>query len=462
MKQRKIAIGIVAVAMLGLAACGSSGGSTSTSSSTPVDATKSVDGVSVNVANLDASASSASANISTSKSFGSALKGFGTSVGNTSRAGCELNEIKKEARRIGNEIDAILCYLGTTQDSVSSFVVDGTTRYYALTIPGEGGNFDMTMRIVKDSAGLRMDMCESAVLSEEITIAQTGSAVTASGYHYFKGESGGPGSGFEDKGGFDLSLTLKSDAAGDITYADIDTGSLTATFAGNYGTGRMTFSKTSGADLNDISGAFLASLGSNDSFTAQIVGRTDATDGTAKYSVTGTFPGIPMTGMPASITSQIPAGSVACPVSDLDSCNPATNFSTVACRTQSPALSCFCLEASSTGRCTFTDSGTESFSIATHATTGAQTFTIVAGSDDNYYSYVNGLTLPSTTITTPAPTRGWDCSTSGQTVTTLNLTGVNYATCDAKAGKGFDSTDKSSCHEQESSDKADSGSQQMP
>jgi hypothetical protein len=460
MDHQKVVGVIAAVAMLGLAGCGSSG--SGTSSSTPADATSSVDSVSVNLNNLDASQSSASANISASKSLGAKLKGFGSSVGSTSRAGCELNEIKKESRRIGNEIDAILCYLGTTQDSVSSFVVDGTQRFYTLTVPvSDDGNFTMAMRVIKDSDGLRMDMCEGGVLSEEITIDQNDLAVTASGYHHFVGESGGPGAGFEDKGGFDLTLALKSSAAGEITYDDIDSGTLAATFVGNFGSGRMTFGKTASADLNDISGVFAASLGSNDTFTAQIVGRTDATQGTAKYSVTGTFPALPKAYLPAAMQSLAPSGF--CPMtSGFDSCDPATNFMPGgSCVGQTPTLSCFCMQAPTDGKCTFTDSGTESFAITTNSTTGAQTFAIVAGSDANYFSVVDAMSLPLTTIATPTPTRNWDCSTTGQTVVALDLTGVNYSVCDAKASKGFDSSDKDSCHEQESADKVESGSEEF-
>lgn len=452
---------IAVAAVIACAACGSSGSGTSTSSTTTADVTQAVDSVSVDISNLDASQSATNANISATKSVGSVQKRFGASVGDVSRSGCELNEIKKESRRVGNEIDAILCYLGTTQDQDSHFVVDSTQRFYAMTVPaGEGedkGNFGFTMRIQKDSAGLRMDMCQGGVLSEEITIAQSGTTATASGYHYFKGESGEPGSGFEDKGGFDLTLALKSDASGHITYADIDSGTLTATFVGNFGSGRMTFSKSAGLDLNDISGVFAASLGNSDAFTAQIVGRTDATQGTAKYSVTGTFPAMPKTFLPLSMQGLAPDGF--CPLtSGFDSCDPVTNFQPGgSCQGQTPTLSCFCMETPANGNCTFTDSGTEAFSITTDATTGNQSFAIVAASDDNYYSYVNGLTLPDTTITTPTPTRNWDCDTTGKTVVTLDVTGIDYSACDAKTSKGFDSSDKSSCQEQESSDKVESG-----
>lgn len=461
MKQHKIAVSIAAVAMLGLAACGSSGSGTS-SSSTTADATSSVDGVSANISNLDASQSSASANISVGKSLASVAKRIGTTVGSASRAGCELNQIKKESKRIGNEIDAILCYIGTTQEQSPSFILDGTTRYYDLTVPvSDDGNFTMTMRVVKDSDGLRMDMCEGGTLSEEITIDQNGSDVTASGYHYFKGESGGPGSGFEDKGGFDLVLALKSSASGEITYEDIDSGSLTATFVGNFGSGRATLSKGSGVDLNDISGAFAATLGSNDAFTAQIIGRTDASDGTAKYSVTGSFPALPSTFFPPEMRALAPNGF--CPMSEgFDTCNPSANFQPGGnCQGKTPTLACFCMQSPTNGLCSFTDSGVESFSITTDASTGNQTFTIVAGSDDNYYSYVNGLSLPSATIATPTPSRNWDCSTTGQTVVALNLTGINYSVCDAKANKGFDSSDKDSCHQQESTEKVEAGAEEF-
>lgn len=454
---------ITAAAMLGLVACGggSSGTSSGTTTTTP-DATQAVDAVSVNVSNLDASQSAASANISVTRSFGSVLKGFGTSVGSTSRSGCELNEIKKEAVRIGNQADAINCYLGTTQDQDSHFVVDETQRFYSMTIgAGEGehrGSMAMLMRIQKDSDGLKMDMCKRGTLSEEMTIAQSGTTVTASGYHHFSGGSGEPGEGFDDTAGFSLNLTLKSTAAGDITYKDISAGSLEATINGNFGNAHMTFSKTADEDVNDISGVFAASLGSNDVFTAQIIGRTNASEGTAKFSVTGTFPALSKLLLPSSMQSLAPDGF--CPLTEgFDSCDPSTNFRPGgSCVSQTPTLSCFCMQTPTAGKCSFTDSGTESFSITTDATTGAQTFTIVAGSDSNYNSFVDALSLPDTTIGTPAPTRNWDCSTTGKTVVALDITGIDYSACDAKTTKGFDSSDRSSCQEQETSDKAESGS----
>lgn len=455
MLHRHIA-GIAAVAaMLGLAACGSSGSSSATTGTTAADATKSVDAVSVDVTHLDASQSSASANITAAPKT---AKSFGSTVGDSSRAGCELDQLKDEGIRIGRETDAILCYLGTAQDNVSAFVVDATQRFYNVTAPvGKSGsskaNMTFLMRVQKSGGTLTMDMCNGGKLSEELAVTQSGSTVTAIGYHYFKGSSGGPGGGFEDKGGFDLTLGLKSDASGDISYADIDSGSLVANFNGNYGRGRMTFSKTSNQDLNDATGVFVASFGSSNSFTGQIAGRTDATKGAVKYAVTGTFPAIAATFLPSPVRTLATNGF--CPASNMDSCNPKTNFSSGgACFGVSPTLACMCMEAAgASGLCTFTDSGTESFSMSTNATTGAQTFLITAAND--YQTAVAAMTLPAASdILTPAATRGWDCSTTGQTVTSIDVTSLDFTACDSKVSRGFDDSAHSSCHESESKDKA--------
>ncbi len=454
-------------AMIGLAACGSSG-SSSPAASTPTAATKSVDTVSVDVSNLDASQqSSAGANISVAKSVGSVHKRMGSDVGDASRSGCELNSIKQEGIRMGKETDAILCYLGTTQDQISSFVIDATQRYYSVTVPAMKGesnkaNFTFLMRAQKSGGTLMMDMCEGStpVLSEEFTVTQSGQAVTASGYHYFKGESGEAGSGFEDKGSFDLTLALKDSAAGDVDYTDVDSGSIVGRFIGSYGRGQMTFNKTAGQDLNDVSGVFLGQFGpADDNFTAQIVGRTDATKGTAKHSVTGTFPAISGGSLPAILRALAPDGF--CPLSSgFDSCDPSVNFAAGgSCFQQTPALACLCLEAATGGKCTFTDSGTESFGISTNAQTGRQTFTKTANND--YYAYVNALDLPSTSITAPAATRGWDCSTTGQTVVTIDASTVDFTTCDSKMTKGLDSSEHNSCQEQETSDKNAEGGEAM-
>lgn len=462
MTHRIIASTIAAMAMLGLAACGSSSGS-ATSSSTPADATKSVDSVSCDISNLDASQqSSAGASIS-AKSVASARKRMGSDVGDASRSGCELNQIKTEGIRMGKQTDAILCYLGTTQDQISSFVVDGTQRYYSVTVPAMKGDenegaMSFLMRIQKAGGTLSMDMCEGAtpLLSEEFTVTQSGQTVTAIGYHHFKGEDGGPGSGFEDKGGFDLTVTLKDSATGDIDYSDVDSGSLVGKFLGEYGSGQMTFAKTAGQDLNDVSGVFKGQFGpTNDSFTAQIVGRTDATKGAAKHSVSGSFPAIPKSVFPTEMQSIAPNGF--CPLSDgFESCDIATNFGQGgSCMGQAPTLTCLCMQAPTDGKCTFTDTGTESFTITTTALTGRQTFIKTAANE--YHTAVDAMSLPSTDITAPAATRNWDCSTTGQTVVAIDASAVDYTVCDSKIEKGLDSSEHNSCQETETNDKAEGG-----
>lgn len=276
MAQKKIVRSVAIIAMLSLAACGSSGSGTS-SSSTPTDATKSVNTVSVDVSNIDASQqSSAGANISVGKSVTTA-KRIGSDINDASGAGCNLNSIKQEGIRVGREIDGILCYLGTAQDQLpTTFIIDAIQRYYSVTVSAMKGessqaNFTFLMRIQKSGGTLTMDMCEGAtpVLTEEFSVTQTGQDISANGYHYFKGESGKMGSGFEDKGAFDLILNLKSSATGSVDYTDVNSGSVLARFNGSYGRGQMTFAKTSGMDLNDISGVFLGQFGpSNDNFTA--------------------------------------------------------------------------------------------------------------------------------------------------------------------------------------------------
>jgi hypothetical protein len=427
-----------------------------------------VDSVSVDLSNLDASQQpSAGANISVAKSVGSVHKRMGSDVGDNSRSGCELNGIKQEGIRMGRETDAILCYLGTTQDQLPAFVIDSTQRYYSVTVPamkGEAGegNLAFLLRIQKTGDTLRMDMCEGStpVLSEELTVTQSGTSVLAGGYHYFKGESGGPGNGFEDKGRFDLVAIFKDSAAGAWDYTDLLYGLLTASFHGNYGRGQMTFTKVSSVDVNDISGVFLGQFGpSNDNFTAQIAGRTDATKGTAKHAVSGTFPVIPVASLPAAMRSLAPNG--VCPLSTgFDSCDPAVNFkSGGSCQGQNITLSCFCLEAATSNKCTFTDEGVESFSISTDATTGRQTFTKTASND--YWSYVGLMDLPAVAdIITPAPSRNWDCSATGQTLVAIDATAVSYTACDANMKKGLDSSEHNSCQEQETTDKNDEGKEQ--
>jgi hypothetical protein len=103
--------------------------------------------------------------------------------------------------------------------------------------------------------------------------------------------------------------------------------------------------------------------------------------------------------------------------------------------------------------CTFTDEGTEAFGIAYNSTTKKHTYTVAdKSSGEYYYDHVAALTLPSD-VGNPTPTRNWDCATAGETVTSIDVSDVNFATCDALAKEGFDSSDHSSCEEQEGADR---------
>lgn len=449
-----------------LAACGSSGGGSASPSGTPTDVTSSIDAVSVDISNLDASQqASAGASISVDKSLGAtAHKGIGKDEGDDSRSGCELNSLKKDVGRIGKQADAVLCYMGTVQAQIPAFVVDSTQRYYSITVPamkGEEneGSFSMLMRIQKSDGTLMFDMCNGSTptLSEEFTFSQSGLSTSVVGYHHFAGENSGPGSGFEDSAGFSLTAVLKDTATGDMDYTNLDSGSLIGKFDGHYGSAEITFGKLAGQDVNTISGVFLGQFGpSNDSFTAQIVGKTGATTGAAQHAVTGSFPPIPNTVLPASMRSLAPDGF--CPMSEgFEDCDPATNFSPGgSCQGQSPSLSCFCMQAPVDGTCAFTDSGTESFSIATDAETMQQTFTKTAANE--YHAEVAAMALPSTDLTSPTATRNWDCDTTGQTVVAIDASAVDFTVCDTKMGKGLDDSEHNSCHEQETNGKAESGS----
>lgn len=176
--------------------------------------------------------------------------------------------------------------------------------------------------------------------------------------------------------------------------------------------------------------------------------------------MSGVFPAIPATALPAMLQALAPNGF--CPLSSgFDACDPAVNFAAGgSCFQQSPVLACLCIEAATGGKCEFSDSGLESFSISTNATTGAQTFTITASND--YYSVVNGSTLPAVAdIITPTASRNWDCSTTGKTVVAIDASAVDFTACDSKMEKGLDSSDHDSCQQQETSGKSAEGGQQM-
>lgn len=466
--------------------CGGGGSSSDSSSggssggSDPV-ALKSAGTFSADISSLDLSRSASSASVSVAK-------GIGSSVGDDSVAGCELAQLKDEAIRISKEVAIFQCYLDTTQDAVAAFVIpDGSLAYYTLAVPGDSTQsgavaeaLAMQLRIgqnVSRSNALEFDVCEGGKHIDSFLFTSDAASRTITfdvKQHWtFDGSfesqadvSKEEGIEHVDDGDGEISdkeradartmgiidewmhltgnVVAESTASGDIDkLEEVDAASITAKFDGNFGVGSLSFAYDDnggpdGKAANIVNGGFQHSFGAGDSGTGFIYGEFNSAEGSAKYAATGSFPGIPSAHLQG--ISGIDLTKTYCPIDD---CEP---FSSQACFVQSPALSCFCLAASSTGGCTFSEGGTEHFTIALDSS-GNPKYTVASSSA--FSANVAAAALPTTVskIEKSFGSRAWDCSVpSGNTAVTLDLTGVNFSTCVAleKAVWGGES-DHDSC-----------------
>ncbi|MBI2340509.1 MAG: hypothetical protein HYU99_09135 [Deltaproteobacteria bacterium] len=376
---------------------GSDSGGGSGGGSTEIDITDPA-ALSYDISQLDVSAQSGSeGNISALMK-----RAIGGEVGDDSIAGCQVDQMGGEAVRIAKQVDLINCYVSHMLDAAGEEIPTDEFAYFSVAVPEgfEGEDFSIKVRVGKFGEEFRMDACEGGALSMELRTTLTDTTLDASVVNHFaQGE-------FDEKMSVDFNVELEEGAT-EMTVDTVSSADITAEFDGNFGLGRMDFTYDGTTATNTVSGVHQGNFGAGDSFTGQIGGEWDATAGAAKYSATGSFPGIPAEFLPPEVSGSVGAGQVACP--DFEDCDPGENFENDPGCQFSPDISCFCFEvvAESEG-CTFSESGTEAFSIAYDTGTEEKTFTLVE--TNAFVDPVTALTLPGVEDISIAFADNWDCS----------------------------------------------------
>lgn len=458
---------------------GGAGGGPGTSSD-PV-ALKTVKAVDADLSKLDLAKSGASSSVKAPKS---SAKGIGSSVGDDSIAGCVSRQLVDEAIRLSKEVSLFQCYMGAMQDNFSEFVLpDGSLAYYAVSLSAgkagpSGEGFSLKIRTgknVSSANSLDVDLCEGGVQTEAFDLSSNAStrAITFAVKHHFSSattpeeandefcdfDNSGVVSDEErvkcrSQGSFDEWMSLngsvvaKSTATGSIdSVNEISSAEIVGKFDGNFGKGNLNFmydedGSPNAGPVNVVSGGMEPSFGIGDSGTDFIYSELDDDEGSAKYSASGSFPGVPSQFLPSHFT----AGTY-CPV---DNCDPGSKFQEAACRVLRPAASCYCMQLSTTGSCSFNESGTEHFGIAKDSG-GNLKFTVAVTSV--FATSVAAAKLASSVqaVEKSFGSGAWDCSVpSGSTLVTINIPDESiFNTCFAIEEEAFANTDHDSCFQDE-------------
>ncbi|MBI2345810.1 MAG: hypothetical protein HYV03_02780 [Deltaproteobacteria bacterium] len=407
----------------------------------------------------DAGRSASSASISVVKSIGQA-------VGDDSMAGCQENQLKEEAIRISKEVAIFQCYI----DASGLEIPDGSKTHYSLTVPEDEGKsgaagqaMKMQLRIgknVSQSNSLEFEVCEggkqvdafffsSDAATRAITFDVKQHWTFDGSFESSQDVSKEEGIEHVDDGDGEISdkeradarqmgiidewmhlsgtVVAESTASGNLDkLEEIDSATVQAKFDGGFGVGSLTFAYDDdggpdGKAANTVSGGFQSSFGEGDSGTGFIYGEFNSAEGSAKYSATGSFPGIPSQHLQG--IAGVDLTKTYCPIND---CEP---FSSQACFVENPALSCFCLEQSASDGCTFSDSGTEHFTVVL-GSDGLPQDKIANSSIFSERSAAATLPTSVSAIEKGFGSHAWDCSIpSGSTEVAVDLTKIDFSKC---------------------------------
>lgn len=438
----------------------------------------SVTRVDPSISNLDTARSAATS----SESVGlSASKAIGSAVGDDSVSGCEARQLWNEGGRMSLGPSVFLCYMTTCESAVANCDFSKEDfNYMKITAAGAGPGgegFRMLIRAKSKDGTQTVHLCEDGIQQESFGFtsnATTRTITYAMKHHMTSGSKDNPrecdtdGNGsqsdaeratcrasgtFDEWGQLDGTVVYDAAAAGLVdSIAETDSATISGLFDGGFGRGEMTVgfdedgSPTDG-QKNTVLGGFVFSFGVGDTGTGFIYSEFNSSQGTAKYSSTGSMPCLP--GLPSHLSG------CHCPKPQSDSCDAATQFATAGCRVASPAASCYCMDVSTTGSCTFNESGTQSFTVAL---VGGQPKFKVA-STSIFASSVSAKTLPTSvsSITKNFGPNAWDCTApNGFTEITIPNTTI-FAACAAKEAEAFAQSDHDSCWQDQGEDSIGEG-----
>lgn len=347
-------------------------------------------------------------------------------VGGFSRSGCEADQARNRIIREAKFPKMILCYMKAMSTSLGLEPGDGDYHYYNLgEIPGGpdevGGTMDMKIAIKKSGTEFTMLMCESGVKTMEFVI-DTGSAY--SGHVIDQWEF----NGYQDA----RHLTFEADGDPD----NFTSATFSQTFSSaqwGYGQETLEASPSSATVYGYFNDTY---QGQN--FSGAQYAQFDATEGTAKYDVSGTYPAMSV-GEIASFDSEWYNWLTMAQPDGLG----LTDNDFICCDENG------CSQVASGEGCTFSDSDTESYTISGSAPN--QTFTVSA-SDSSYAAAVDAVTLPSTDT---APTISFsstdfsDCTATTWSDMTTPTEAPDVSECMAMEDEMDDYQDTNGCQEQE-------------
>ena len=485
-----IFLGLVLVALWG---CGSttSGSGRTSSGGTSGGGTTTVD---PDLSNVDttkrAASASISAGLSASKSVGKGASveeeisvakasaevsaAFGTDSGDNSIAGCEARQLFDEGVRISKEVSIFLCYLTACRDNIPECIVSepefNNLRFNFGTGKAGLNNAGYSMKVRGKTVGdtQTIHVCEGDKQNESFVFTTNNDSRTVTfkmKHHFTSAQDGGEDKDYCDSNGDgsisdaerascrsggnfdewgDLSGTVVFDAAasGKIdAISEFDSANVTGIFNGNFGTGSLTVvydedGSPSGGEVNKAKGGFANSFGAGDSGTGFMYAEFNSSQGSAKFSHTGTMPHVPAGFIPTHLQ-----GTNYCP--NFSSCDPGDQFDTAGCKVATPAASCYCITASTASGCTLNESGTEHFTISLDSK-GKPVFKIASTSI--FASNVAAETLP-TSVTSLAKNFGdesWDCNANAYTEIDLADESI-FASCIAMEDDAFNNSDRDTC-----------------
>ncbi|MBX7148686.1 hypothetical protein K1X76_06330 [bacterium] len=410
MKPSKLLSFVFASSLIFSTACG--GGSSSSSGSTDGGATtadlRSLSTVpDFDIDALDvAAASDASVSPSLARTIGE--------VGSFSYAGCEMRMQLEEVKAQVTQQQFDKCIIETLETTQGLTVPENTYGFYSMDFSDledeEEGPSGMNIRVKigLNNDQLELFVCESADGDTYTQTNYTRYAVTDDGrFDVFS-------KGIHDEQDFGTFGQQIQSYLPDKDIADFEVGdeaSVTGSFNGPWGGGSISVSALNDGTLKNIVGSAFQSGGDDSewgTWTTQAYGETNADEGCAKFSSTGSYPG--MLAGQLLFEDDLDA-------SGFDGEDPIcwvefsedTDFESLTWPTD------FIEAADEDGNCNFSNSGTECFSYSTDDSENL--ISLIAASDDvEYFDGVDATELDEYAAPTIAfeGDEVWDCESESE------------------------------------------------
>lgn len=353
-------------------------------------------------------------------------------LGGFSRAGCEANQTRNRIVREAKFPKMILCYMTKMSDELGIELGDGDYNYYNLgEVPGGpdkmDGSMEMKIAIKKVNNTITMLMCESdAKVMEFVITADSDNGI-------YQGHIIDTWTFESEQGAISEARSLEFNTDGNSSnFTNADFSQTFVSDQWGYGSESLIATPSSAT----VQGYHHDSFQGNN-FSGSAYAQFDASQGTTKYSATGTYPATQV-----AEAANIDQGWYQYLI-DSEWGLGLTDNDYVCCDKDG----CFQVEGESS--CEFTDSGTESFAIA--GILPNLTFTVIGSSD--YVDTVNAVTLQNPNSVPSiefSSTEFTDCGTNAEWIS-ISGTGldVNVDDCMAIEEELTEFQDHDGCHQLE-------------